>query len=423
MNAQLVYGPTDRHLWAKSYERDLRDALMLQDELAEAIASEVRVAAKPRPRSHDAIEGPANLAPRKLYLRELYLRGRHSELSRSLAGVQTAKEYYRRAIEQDSTYAAGFAGLAGAYGLAAIYGYGPARPALDSARMMARRAFALDSTLPESRTALGITLADAGEFAPAEREFRRAIELGPSDAQAHFQYSMLLVALGRGREALEEADRAAELDPLAPRGVVMMQRNAHYLITGERPFLKLAPGSRQSSILKLPGEPWARRANAYDLAEAGKCAEARAEIEPAQQLAPGTVQMLVALSMIEWWCGDRQRARTLLAEIKRRADARDQASHIAIAHTLFGEPDSAFVWLGHQRWTMSKLTDLRAVRWLDPLRSDPRYAELLIRLELNAPVRTDTARRSDPDGARSRQPGLRSRSSSASLDSPRDSPS
>jgi TolB-like protein/DNA-binding SARP family transcriptional activator len=169
ITAQLVHGPSDRHLWAQHYERNVADVLLLQGELAEAIAREVNVAAQPVERARRRAAGPVDSVPGELYLRELYLRGRHAELSRSLIGVQTAMEAYRRAVKQDSTFALGYAGLAAGYGFMADYDYAPVAPMLDTARMMAHRAVALDSTLPETRTALAVTLGDAGEFEGAER--------------------------------------------------------------------------------------------------------------------------------------------------------------------------------------------------------------------------------------------------------------
>jgi TolB-like protein/DNA-binding SARP family transcriptional activator len=381
ITAQLVHGPSDRHLWAKRYERDLRDVLLLQGELAEAIAREVNVAAKPLERVPLGAAGPVDSAPQELYLRELYLRGRHAELSRSPIGVQTAMEAYRRAIQQDSTFALGYVGLAAVYGFMADYDYAPVAPMLDTARTMARRAVALDSTLPETRTALAVTLGDAGDFEGAEREFRRAIELGPSNARAHYWYSILLVALGRGEEALREARRAAELDPFGPRGLLAMQRYATYLITGQRPYLKL-PVTQRRPILKLePGEPWARAREAAELAEAGKCPEAHSEIQRARRLVPGNnMRMLQFAGSVHWWCGERARARALLGEMKRNPDARDHGFRLAWLHTLFGEKDSAFVWLEHHRWTMAELSALSADQAVDALRSDSRFARLQQRL-------------------------------------------
>jgi TolB-like protein/DNA-binding SARP family transcriptional activator len=386
VTAQLVHGPTDRHLWAQRYERDLRDVLLLQAELAEAIAREVNVAAKPLGRVRRSMAGPVDSAPQELHLRELYLRGRYAELNRSLIGVQTAKESYRQAIEQDSTFALGYAGLAAVYGFMADYAYSPVGPALDTARAMAERAVALDSTLPETRTALAVTLGDAREFGAAEREFRRAIELGPSNARAHYWYSILLVALGRGEEALREVRRAQELDPFAPRGLLAMQRYATYLITGQRPYKEL-PVRERRPILKLePGEPWARAREGVDFAEEGQCAEARSAIRLAQQLVPANnMRMLPYMGSVYWWCGEGARAQGLLAKMKRRPEARDHGSRIAGLHALFGEKDSAFVWLEHHRWTMAQLSGMRADTQMDPLRSDPRFAQLQRRLGVRSP--------------------------------------
>ena len=386
MTAQLVHGPSDRHLWAQSYQRDLREILVLQSDLAEAIAREVRVAAVPPERPPPIVAGPVDSAPRELYLKELYRRGRQNELSRSFVGVQTAKEYYRRAIEHDSTFALPYAGLSGAHGHTAYYEFAPLSAALDSAGMMARRAAALDSTLPETRTALAISLADAGELEAAERELKRAIELGPSNANAHYWYSMLLVALGRGEEAFREADRGLELDPFSPRAALDMKRAALYLMTGERPHLKL-PVSERRPILKLePGEPWARGRQAIEFAEENRCAEARADILRARSLAPdNNVRMLSFAGAVYWLCGERPRARALLAEMKRQPDAGDHAMVVAQLHTRFGEKDSAFVWLGRQqRWMLAHLAFVSSDRLMDPLRSDSRFPQLLERLGMRA---------------------------------------
>lgn len=384
ITAQLVRGRSDRHLWAERYERDLRDVIILQGEIAEAIAREVRVATGPLPRAARSplSVGTSDSVPQELLLRELYLRGRHAELSRSLIGVQTAKEAYRRALARDSNFALGYAGLAAVYGFEADYNYAPVGPALDSARLMARRAIALDSMLPETHVALALSLGDAHEFEAAEREFRRALELGPSNARAHYWYSVLLVALGRGEEALREASRALELDPFSPRGGLAMKRYAIYLITGDRPYLRELQVRERRPILKLePGEPWARAREAVELAEEGRCAEARVDLQRARQLAPGpNLRMLPFVGMVRWWCGERPQARALLAEMKRRPDAHEHGYRLAWLHALFGERDSAFVWLDRHRWTMTELSGLSADQALDSLRSDPRYLRLLRRI-------------------------------------------
>jgi DNA-binding SARP family transcriptional activator/TolB-like protein/Flp pilus assembly protein TadD len=377
MNAQLVHGPTDRHLWAKRYQRDLQDILVLQAELAEAIAREVRVATAPMRSSLGRGGGPPDSAPQALYLKELYLRGRHAEINRSPMGVETAKQYYDEVIERDSNFALGYAGLAGLYSIMAEYDLAPNGPALDTAEVLARRAVALDSTLPGTRAALALALANKRNFQAAEREFQRAIELGPSDARAHFWYSILLVALGRGEQALLQARRAMELDPFGPNPQIGMVRYATWLSTGQRPHLKLPVAERRPALKVEPGDPWARAQEAYDYAEEGQCAEADKSLSRAQPLAPKSFRMLAYVATVDWLCGRKIRARTLLEKMKERTDMRDHGYRIALVHAAFGEKDSAFIWLPRTRWTLGQLSSLSAERRMDPLRSDPRFLALL----------------------------------------------
>ena len=383
VTAQLVHGPSDRHLWAQRYERDLRDVFLLQGELAEAIAREVNVAANPSQQRQESPVGAVDSAPQELYLRELYLRGRHAEVSLSMVGVQAAKAYYQLSVERDSSFALGYAGLATIYWILADYSFAPVGAALDTSLIMARRAVSIDSALPETREALAAALANAGDFEASEREFKRAIELGPSNARAHYSYSILLAALGRGRDALRESQRASQLDPFGARGQLAMQRYATWLLTGQRPYLK-RPVPERRPILKIePDEPWARALDAIEYAEEGRCVEARPVIRQAQKLVQAdNLQMLKFVAMVRWFCGERGHARALLTRMKQRGDVRDHGFQIAWLHTLFGEKDSAFVWLEHQRWTMAKMSALSASRWMDPLRSDPRFPQLLRRLGL-----------------------------------------
>jgi len=203
---------------------------------------------------------------------------------------------------------------------------------------------------------------------------------------AHFWYSVLLVALGRGEEGLREANRAAELDPFAPRGVTAMQRYATWLITGERADMKVPVAERPLPILKIePGEPLALASEALDLAEQGNCAEARSVIQRGQQFATeNSMRMLQFVGAVYWWCGERARSRALTERMKRLPAAQDQGARIAMMHVLFGEKDSAFLWIRRTQWTLGQLSGLSADRRWDPLRADPRYAEFLRELGLRA---------------------------------------
>jgi hypothetical protein len=195
---------------------------------------------------------------------------------------------------------------------------------------------------------------------------------------------MLLVALGRGEEALRHADRGLKLDPLSPRAALGMRRSAQYLITGTRPPPKLRVED-QRTILKLePGEAWALARDAVSLGEAGRCVEARSNILKARQLAPGNnMRMIGHLGAVDWLCGEPARARTLLAELERSPKAPDYGTPIAALHARFGNKDSAFTWLGRQQtWSMIHLAFVSADQYMDPLRSDPRFPQLLQRLGL-----------------------------------------
>ena len=319
------------------------------------------------------------------YLQELYERGRFAENSRSYIGLQTAKAAYTMAIERDPEYALGYAGLAGVYGFMADYAFAPVGPALDTARMMAMRAIQYGDELSDVHMARAVTLGDAHEFDVAEREFQRAIELDETNGRAHYWYGVLLVALGRGAEALEHIRLAEKHDPFPMRGLTAMGRYAQWEIDGTRTYRQMPIEDRRPVLKAEPGEPWAHAREALDLAEVKKCTEAREKLALAEDLAPDNARMLRFVGAVYWWCGEQDRARELVDSMKRRIDAGDHGYRIAQLHVLFGENDSAFVWLGRHRWTMAELTALRASHYLDPLRSDQRYLQLLKQVGIQSP--------------------------------------
>ena len=322
------------------------------------------------------------------YLRVLYQRGQQAETSRTLIGLQTARAAYELALARDSTFALAYAGLSSVHYLMADYNYAPAGPALDSARQMALRALAFDSLLSEAHTARAITLGSAGEFDIAEREFIRAIQLDEDNALAHYWYAVLLVALGRGEDALREVRRAQQLAAHPPRGLTAMQRYAEWLITGKRPYLDSAVASRRPILTLEPWEPWARAREATELAQIGRCSEAREEIRRAQRFTPDSnFRMLPPVAEVHWRCGDKQHAWQILGDMKRLPGVKDHGYRVALVHVMLGEPDSAFVWLGHQVWTIGALSGLSADQALDPLRSDRRFEARLREIGIRGSVR------------------------------------
>ncbi|HXJ70531.1 MAG TPA: protein kinase, partial [Verrucomicrobiae bacterium] len=207
----LIEAATDRSLWAKSYERELTDILTLQSEVARAIAEEVRVQVTPEERTRLEPKGPVNPAAHVAYLQGRYLWNRWNTES-----FRHSLERYREAIEADPGYALAWAGLADSYAtLGNTNAMAPAE-AYVKAREAAERGLALDPSLAELHASLAyVHRFHDWDWARAERGFLRALELNPGYATGRRWYAQFLSGLGRHGEAIAEAERALELDPLS----------------------------------------------------------------------------------------------------------------------------------------------------------------------------------------------------------------
>ncbi len=200
MTVQLIHAPSDTHLWAESYDRNLSDAFSLPSELSRTIAREVNTAispAKPQPRinpeAHDA-----------------YLRGRYFWFN---GKTQRSQEYFQQAIQLQPDYAAAWSGLADSYTLLAVDGEVPPQSVMGKAEEAARKAIDLDGSLSDAHKArAALYLFDTWEWQSAEAESRRALDLDPNNAEAHHLYSYILFVTQRPEEALQEQKRATSLD-------------------------------------------------------------------------------------------------------------------------------------------------------------------------------------------------------------------
>jgi serine/threonine protein kinase/TolB-like protein/Tfp pilus assembly protein PilF len=224
ITAQLIEAPTDRHLWAKSYERDLRDVLGLQDDVAQAIASEVRIKLTPQEQARLIAAHPVNVEAH-----DDYLKGRFFWNQRTPEGLKKAIQYFRQALERDPKYAAAYAGIADAYYLLPGISDLPPGEAWPKAREAAQKALELDDTLAEAHTSLAsIKCYQDWDWDGAGLEFRRAIELDPNYPAAHLWYGRYLAALGRHDEAIAEMKHALENDPFSS-GISGNLAMAYYL--------------------------------------------------------------------------------------------------------------------------------------------------------------------------------------------------
>ena len=211
ITAQLIDAPADRHLWAKSYERDSRDVLALQDELASAIAKEINVELTP-----DEQARLANSRPVDPQAHDAYLKGRYYLSSPTEERVRKAMEQFEEAIRVDPNFALAYSGMADAYVLGDDW-YFPATEVMPKAKAAAEKALQLDDMLAEAHLSLGAAKAQYDfDWPGAETEIRRAIALNPSYAFGHDQYGFYLALHGRLDEAVAESRLAIELDPLSP---------------------------------------------------------------------------------------------------------------------------------------------------------------------------------------------------------------
>ncbi len=211
INAQLIHAVTDQHLWAESYERDFRDILSLQSEIAGQVARQVKIILTPeeaaRLGSVRAVDPDAH---------ELYLKARYHWNKRTEENVKRALSYLQAAISHDPAYAQAYAGLADAYNILGYYNALPPQEAYPKGKAAALKALELDAALAEPHATLGVVKRDyEWDWAGAEAEFQRALELNPGYVEAHHWRSTLLSMLGRHPEAIREKKKALSLDPLS----------------------------------------------------------------------------------------------------------------------------------------------------------------------------------------------------------------
>jgi TolB-like protein/class 3 adenylate cyclase/Flp pilus assembly protein TadD len=218
LTAQLIHARTDHHLWSEHYERELRDILALQRELAGAIARQIELTLAPV----GAAATPAVIPA----AHEAYLKGRYFQHRHTPGASEKAIGYFKQSVDIDSEFALGYAGMADTFSCSPMHtwtnpqtGHWPRLPSevMEEASRAAQRALALNPELSESHAAMGLVLMfNEWNWAGAEREFQRSLELNPSNAFARLVYSVALGYLGRLDEAIEEAELSSGLDPLDP---------------------------------------------------------------------------------------------------------------------------------------------------------------------------------------------------------------
>jgi TolB-like protein/DNA-binding winged helix-turn-helix (wHTH) protein/Flp pilus assembly protein TadD len=375
ITAQLVQVPAERHLWAQSYQGDVRDALMLQSEVAHSIAQQIRI--KLSPREQAALKNKKVVDPEAY---EAYLKGRYFWNKRTANGLKTAVAYFNYAIEKDPGYSQAYSGLADSYALMGDWQYGVMAPkdAFPKAKAAAIEALKLDNTLAEAHTSLAFCFDIFDwDWDSAEKEFRQAIDLNPGYATAHHWYAWHLIVLGRNTEAIAEIKRAANLDPLS---LIISADVAEILLIARQ-----YDQSIQQSLSTIAMDPSFAVAH-YQLGQAyaqkNMFNEAIAELRKATELAGADTPFVANLAYAYAVSGRRIEAMKLLAEVKNRPDRGfSNASEVALIYVGLGEKDQAMTWL--ERAYEEHFNPSILVRpAFDPLRSDKRFQDLTRRIGL-----------------------------------------
>jgi TolB-like protein/DNA-binding winged helix-turn-helix (wHTH) protein/Tfp pilus assembly protein PilF len=374
INVQLIDARTDRHLWARAYERDLGDILSLQHEVAQAIGNEIRVKLTPEDRVHLTSGRPVRPAAQ-----EAYLQGRYHLERWSADGAKRAVEYLEKAIREDPNNAPAYAALSETY----VWASGDPlfwEAAIPKAKAAAMKALEIDDTLAEARTALAmIKLYNDWDFPGAEREFRRAIEVNPNYAPAHHWYSHCLMATGRSSEAMAETRAFLNLDPLSSAA------NLHLAWTSLTDRQSQQAVEQFQKTLRMdPNYEEAHHGLARAYLQEGRNEEAIAELQTAAALSGGGVLYLGTLGQAYARAGRKADAERVLSQLLDRAKSSHVSPYaIAVVYAALNQKDEAFHWLDKALEERSKaLIELRESFQFDNLRSDPRFASLLRRIGL-----------------------------------------
>jgi TolB-like protein/DNA-binding winged helix-turn-helix (wHTH) protein/Tfp pilus assembly protein PilF len=379
ITVQLIYAPEDKNIWAQSYERDLQDVLALQSTVASTIADAIRVQMTPGEKAQIGSFRPVNLKAHEAYLQGLYHLQRAQDVvfkkdKKELSGDETGKavDYFQQAIQADPNYAPPYVGVWEAWLLGSPLPFSDWVP---RARPMILKALQLDNNLANAHRAMASILRGFDwDWKGAEREYRRAIQLEPNNIDAHADYALFLFDLGRVQEGMRESEVAQGLDPRNDR-----MADAYFITRQFDRAIELEHSQAQMKPSDFTLH-W-RLSNIYALT--GRHREAISELQ-------------AMLSILEYRELAAELGRTYNSEGYERAlkmyAARLQVysrksfiptGYIASIYGFLGDKDQAFAWLERAYKVRDGVDDLANPVW-DPLRSDPRFADLVRRVGLPA---------------------------------------
>lgn len=378
VHAQLIHAATDEHFWSEAYDREMRDALALESDVAQSIARKVEVTITGD--EHARLTAARSVSP-EVY--ESYLKGRFAlGKGNSRADIDESLADFEEAIRQDPTFAPAYVSLASAHSeLATVFMGAP--PETERAKVVnaARKALELDPELAEAHVLLASTHQEQWQWTEAESEFRRALQINPNDAAAHNGLARWLLSHGRADEALTWAQRGRELDPVAVSGT-----NIGWILFSARRYEE-AKQELRSVVAVRPDDTGALWDLGFVLIANRQAEEAIPYLEKALSVtgrSPGVIGVLIRAYA---HAGRRADALRLLEQLKKRQQAGYvPAAAFVNAYLGLGENEEAFAWLERSYKEHSNILQwLKVHPYFDPLRDDPRFKDLVHRVGLDQP--------------------------------------
>ncbi len=372
INAQLVDAAHDRHLWARQYDREARDVLQLQSELAAAIG--VEIAGRLTPDEQSRLTAKSRQVNPQAY--DAFLKGEYFLDKWTDEGFEKAKAYFEQAIHLDPSFADGYAGLAEYYGLVAFTGIAPPQEAWLKSEDLLVKTLAMDNTSSKAHSQLGmLKLYFRCDRAGAEKELHQALELNPGDIRALDYHSYYLLEIGRTDEAIAEKRRVLAHDPL--RIITNAELGLYLFLAGRNDE---AIAQLQKTLELDPNYAAAHARLGWALAEKQQYSQAVTELQRAVSLDKKPARLADLGEVYARW-GKRQEALAAIRQLQQMSSQRHVSpSSIAVIYARLGEKKPALTWLEKAKPEDDpKITD----PGFDSLRSDPRFKIVEARLRPN----------------------------------------
>ncbi len=371
ISTELVDASNGFRLWGARYDRPIADLLGVQEEIAREISSNLKLTLEPE---HKKRLAKRYAADREAY--PLYLKGRYHWNKSTVPGIRKAIEYFEQAIEKDPAYALAWAGLSDCWGALGMDRYAAVPPseALPKAKAAARKALEIDDRLGEAHTSLAWARTLDWEWEGAEEDFRRAIQMNPEYAHSHRFYGFLLASLGRFDEGLALYERALMIDPLS----LIINCDYGWAFYCARRYGEAIDQLRRTIEMDASfAQTYLWLGLAYQAT--GLLTESAEAFEEGARLTNGSPTMLSGLAGARAEAGVRADAERILAEMQERAKT-GYVPMVAMVqlHLALRDVDGTFEWLDKAfAYHASFLVPMKVYPFLDPIRDDPRFREML----------------------------------------------